>query len=97
MQIDHFLEREEFKELDLLLTKEMHKLDLLLTKEMQKYAGEELINMMIDVFGTKEKARNWFYSKIVALGDERPYDFCKRGDNPTIRQELVVIKYGLIS
>ena len=43
----------------------------------------------------EEKARDWYYSPSWALGGERPYDFCKRGEGNLVRDELSRIEHGV--
>jgi uncharacterized protein (DUF2384 family) len=77
MNIDDILQKKEFKELDVFLT-----------DEMNKYANQEMMKQMLDVFGDEKKARNWFYSKLIALGNKRPYDFCKKGEGEKVSDAL---------
>ena len=86
MNIDDFLKRKKFRNLDEYLTDEMH-----------KRAGDDLVSQMIDVFETKEDARNWFYSPLIALGGKRPYDLCKEGNIQEVENELGRIEHGIYS
>jgi len=86
MDIDDILKREEFKSLDEYLDKEF----ISNTKEV-------LYDKMIDLFGSHEKARNYFYSKIWALGNKRPYDYCLKGKQEEVYNELIAIEYGHLS
>jgi len=84
MNIDDFLKRKQFQVLDEYLT-----------SEMSRTAGDDLVSRMIGCFETPEKARDWYYSPSWALGGERPYDICKRGDGNLVRDELGRIEYGV--
>lgn len=83
MNITDILERKEFKELDNFLN-----------DEMGKYAGEKVIDKMTEVFGNRTIARDWFYSNALALGDKRPYDYCKEGKKKDVEDLLGRIEYG---
>lgn len=86
MNIDDFLKRKQFRYLNEFLTDEMH-----------RKAGDDLVSQMIGVFKTKEKARNWFYSPLLALGSKRPYDLCKEGNRQEVEEVLGRIEYGIYS
>jgi hypothetical protein len=87
MNIDDILEKEEFKSLRDYLDKEIHSI-----------AGEELYSQMLNVFNNNEKiSRNWYFSKLLALGNKRPYDFCKDGKKEEIKQLLGRIEWGEFS
>jgi len=74
---------------------DFEKVNKYLTKEMYSTAGEELVEYMEDVFEDREKAKNWYFSRIPALGYKRPYDFCKEGKNQEIKYELNRIDRGI--
>jgi uncharacterized protein (DUF2384 family) len=86
MNIEDFLKTEKFKELDLFLN-----------SEMKKYAGDELIKKMKSVFGDFEKSRNWFYSNLKSLRNERPYDYCRKGNVSDINDLLGRIEHGIFN
>lgn len=86
MEIDDILKGERFRELDSFLTEEMH-----------RYAGDDLVKKMNEVMGTENRARNWFYSPLVHLGGERPYDYCKNGNLSEIEEMLGRIESGIYS
>ena len=52
---------------------------------------------MNGVIGTENRARNWFYSPLVILGGERPYDYCKNGNLSEIDEMLGRIEAGMYS
>lgn len=63
-----------------------------------------LYDKMLDVFGSpnnpKEahrKAREYFYSRIPALGNKRPYDLCLEKRQNELYDELVRADYGIFS
>lgn len=70
-------------------------LDRYLDRQMKKTTGDELYQQMIDCFGDKYRARNWFYSNIPALGGKRPYDYCREGNRKNISDEIHRIEYGI--
>lgn len=82
---------------DLLKTEKFRELDIFLDSEMKKYAGEELIEKMNSVFGDYDKSKDWFYSKLIVLNNERPYDYCKRGNASELKDLLGRIEHGIIS
>ncbi|MBI5065976.1 DUF2384 domain-containing protein [Candidatus Woesearchaeota archaeon] len=84
MDIEDLLAQEKFKELDKFLN-----------EEMINYAGKDLIEKMTKVWGNKEVARKWFYSNALALGNERPYDYCKKGKQKEVNDLLGRIEYGV--
>ena len=86
MNIDDFLKQKQFQILDEYLT-----------SEMNRTAGEDLVSQIIDFFETPEKARDWYFSSNRALGGERPYDICKRGDGNVVLDELGRIDHGIYS
>jgi uncharacterized protein (DUF2384 family) len=86
MNIDDLLKIEKFKELDYFLS-----------SEMKRYAGEKLIEEMNSVFGNYEKSRDWFYSNLIVLGGERPYDYCKKGKTSEIKNILGRIEHGVVN
>lgn len=83
MNIDDILKKDEFKSLDEYLD-----------KEFISNTEDVMYKKMLEVFGTHEKARNYFYSKIVALGGKRPYDYCLEGKYEIIYNELGAIEHG---
>ncbi|PIN80860.1 hypothetical protein COV11_03170 [Candidatus Woesearchaeota archaeon CG10_big_fil_rev_8_21_14_0_10_30_7] len=86
MYIDDLLKQDKFKELDTFLSEEMH-----------KYAGNDLVKQMLKIWESEASARNWFYSKIIALGNKRPYDFCKEGKIKEVSNLLGRIEHGVYS
>jgi uncharacterized protein (DUF2384 family) len=86
MNIDDILNLSEFKELDCYLT-----------KEMDDKAGEYLVEKMVEFFGNKEIARDWFYSYNQGLGYLRPYDACKDGNGSKVEDILLRIEHGVYS
>jgi len=89
MDIDDFLSREEFKKLN-----ERERREYLI-REMHKTADRALIAQMIDLFGTEEKAQNWFYRPIPALEKKRPYDVCKKGEVEKVKEVLDSLDYSV--
>jgi len=85
MQIDDILKQEQFKSLELFLD-----------KEMNNY-GTELVKKSIDIFGSKESARDWFYTPLMALEGKRPYDYCREGKADLVRSLLGRIEAGVFS
>ena len=83
MDINDIIAKEEFKSLDEFLN-----------SEMDKFAGKELIKLIVDVWGDEEVARNWFYSNAIGLGGKRPYDYCKDGKIEEVKNLLGRIEYG---
>jgi len=67
-----------------------------LRNNMYDFLGFGLSRKTIQLFGNKEKARDWFYSKIIALENKRPYDLAKEGNLSEIENELKRIEHGLI-
>lgn len=86
MQLNDFLNKPEFVELKKTLVSEMH-----------FYAEQNLLKKMNDVFGSEEKAMDWFYSPSFALINKRPYDWCKSGGSPIVYDELINIEHGIFS
>jgi uncharacterized protein (DUF2384 family) len=86
MDIDDFLKQERFKELDDYLTKEMY-----------KRAGSDLVNKIIELLESEEIARQWFYSKNPVLNNERPYDYCLKGKQKEIEEEIGRAEYAIPS
>lgn len=79
------------------LKTEGYKLDKFLTGEMYRTAGKDLVDIIIKVLESKEKARHWFYSKITGLNYERPYDYCRKGKQKEIETLLGRIEHGVFS
>jgi len=52
---------------------------------------------MNSVFGNYRKSRDWFYSNLIALGGERPYDYCKKGKTSEIKNILGRIEHGVVN
>lgn len=67
----------------------------ILDKEMEKVAGLELIDRMIKVLDNRDSARKWFYTQIISLGNQRPYDYCKEGKHQEVEDLLGRIEYGV--
>jgi hypothetical protein len=65
-----------------------------LDEQLLSYTSDETLVKLVEVFGGYHKAREWYYSKLQALGDKRPYDLCKAGKEDLIYQELVNIEHG---
>ena len=86
MNIDDLFEQRKFRGLVKLLT-----------QEMARAAGQELYLEISFFFEKEEKGLDWFYSPNQALGGERPYDVCKRGQNNLVRDILYQIDYGIYS
>lgn len=64
---------------------------------MYNTAGKYLVNYMEDVFGNEDKAKDWHFTKVSALGNKRPYDYCKedlKKGKEKIREELARIEHG---
>lgn len=83
MNIDDFLKRKQFLDLDEYLT-----------SEMERTAGEDLISQMIIFLKTKEKARDFYFSNNRALGGVRPYDVCREGKQDVVRTILMHLYFG---
>lgn len=86
MNIDDILEKFPFRILDIYLD-----------RQMKKTSGKELYSQMLDFFGDKYRARNWFYSNIPALGGKRPYDYCKERNRGEISEEIHRMEHGIFS
>jgi len=86
MNIDDILSRQEFREIDDFLN-----------QEMLSSAGDFLVGRMLEVFEDDSKVRNWFYSELKVLDNQRPYDYCLDGREYEVEQLLGRIEYGLIS
>ncbi len=86
MNIEDFLRKNEFENLNSFLYVEMY-----LTAE------KDLVQKMIKVLETKEMALDWFYSRIQALGNKRPYDLCKEGEKYKVEQLLGRIEHSVYS
>ncbi len=111
MQINDFLSRSEFKRVRHALSQKDNKTSLeeflsqpyyeeankLLTREMGMNAGYNLLTKMKDVLGEKEKAMSWFYTPSIALGNKRPYDYCKENKRQLVYDELIRIEHGLLA
>jgi uncharacterized protein (DUF2384 family) len=97
MNIDDILKGEKFKKSHPLLYAEIKKFDTFLYEEMERTAGEELIFKMISTFADKEKARDWYYTNSLALGNKRPYDYCLKNKQYDIFSELVRMDHGIFS
>lgn len=67
-----------------------------LRNNMYDFLGFGLCKRTFEVFRNKDKAFNWFYSKIIALENKRPYDLAKEGNLSEIENELKRIEHGLI-
>jgi len=65
-----------------------------LDDQLFSHTDEDTRAKLIEVFGDYHKARNWYYSKLPALGDKRPYDLCKTGDEKLLYEELINIEHG---
>jgi hypothetical protein len=112
MDIDDILSRSEFHVLkdsigseisldsddSILKKKEFKSLDTYLDFQMIRYTTVGVYDHMISTFdGDYYKARDWFYSKIKALGDKRPYDYCILGRQEKVDDVLGAINWGLYS
>ncbi|MBT3690996.1 DUF2384 domain-containing protein [Candidatus Woesearchaeota archaeon] len=86
MDINDILRKEEFRELENFLNREMHTL-----------AGDFLMGRMLEVFNSGLVVRNWFYSKLPALDYDRPYDYCKDGRGREVEEVLGRIEHGIYS
>jgi hypothetical protein len=86
MDIDDILEKAEFKNLKDYLE-----------KEIDSTAGKDLVEFMYLVLGDKNSSKNWYFSKLLALGNKRPYDFCKDGKNEEVKNLLGRIEHGVYS
>lgn len=82
---------------DLLADLKYKEARLLLLSEMESTAGEKLVGQMQTAFGTVEKAMDFYYSPIEALGGIRPYDLCKRGNEPDLADLLRIRQLGSMS
>jgi uncharacterized protein (DUF2384 family) len=85
MDIDDILRQPRFKDLDNFLN-----------EEMTRVAGKELVARIGEIF-KKEDVRNWFYSSIIALDGNRPYDYCKDGKREEVTDILERIEHGVYS
>ena len=66
-----------------------------LEDRMLAIASINLIKKMYHTFGNQKMALEWFYSKIPALDNERPYDYCKRKQEQDILDILGRIDNGI--
>lgn len=82
---------------DILNKKEFQSLDYFLDKEFITNIGPELYTKMIEVFGEYKIARNYFYTKSIALGNKRPYDCCLNDNQNVIFDELGRIEHRIFS
>ncbi len=80
---------------DILRQKDFKGLDDFLTMEMKAYADDRTIRKMVVLFGSEDSARDWFYSKIVSLGNKRPYDLCREGSLSKVTDVLGRIEHGI--
>lgn len=67
------------------------------TAEMIEAAGEEVLSHLDETFESREKGLAWLYSACPALGGERPYEFCKRGQAKLVIDELTRLDHGMFS
>ena len=59
--------------------------------------SDKVYDRMIKVFGTHEKAREYFYTKITALENKRPYDYCLEKKQKEVYAELIRIEHGILA
>ena len=71
--------------------------DDFLEGEMHRTAGETMVGLMEDLFGCEKSARDWYYSRLKALGNIRPYDFCREGKGEVVKNVLGRIAHGVFS
>ena len=86
MDIDDFLKKPEYSNMNEFLD-----------NEFKRTTGDSLYKRIISCFVDESKARNWFYTKSVALGQNRPYDYCLENDRNKIRDEIIRIEHGILS
>lgn len=86
MNINDFFELPEFESLDTFLN-----------EELERTAGPKLIEKMNYLFDSEYNVRDWYFSNIIALGNKRPYDFCKMGKQQDVKDILCRIQYGVYS
>ena len=67
------------------------------TAEMSKTAGEKVLSRLDETFESREKGLAWLYTACPALGGERPYLLCKRGQDNLVIDELNRIDHGMHS
>lgn len=44
-------------------------------------AGDYIFGRMLEVFGSSESARKWYFSQIPSLGDISPYKYLRENDS----------------
>ena len=94
MDIKDIITGKEFKESSSIDS--LDKLDIYLTGIMVGSTSDYLLGRMLDVFGY-DGAKEWYFSKSLALGNKRPYDYCKQDKSTEIENELVRMEHGIIS
>jgi hypothetical protein len=97
MDIEDILNKSEFRNSKEGAYKKLH---IYLDAQLMDNTSEETYNKLLEVFVTRNKAkdwykaRNWFYSKSLALGNKRPYDLCLDGKDEIVYKELINIEHG---
>ncbi|MGV8171114.1 MAG: antitoxin Xre/MbcA/ParS toxin-binding domain-containing protein [Candidatus Woesearchaeota archaeon] len=79
---------------DLLNTPKFESLKRYLDDQLFSYTSDETRFKLMEIFGEYHKARDWYYSKLQALGDKRPYDLCLEGKEKKVYDELINIEHG---
>ena len=82
---------------DLLNTQKGKEFSKYLTDEMYRTAGGTLVKKMTRVIGSETYAKSWYYTGLIALNGQRPYDFCKSGRNSEIEDLLGRIEHSVLS
>lgn len=111
MQINDFLKESKFREIKRILSKKdntasfdellfqpnFKELNQFLVHEMNVNTGYEMLSKMKEIFKDDKQSLVWFYSEWPALGNSRPYDYCRTGKRQEIYDELVRIEHGIFS
>ena len=82
---------------DILGLLEFKTLDTFLNKELERTAGSKLIEQMNYIFDSESDVRTWYFSNCIALGNKRPYDYCKMAKQQEVKDILERIEHGAYS
>jgi len=52
-------------------------------------AGDYIFGRMLEVFGSSESARKWYFSKMHSLGDISPYKYLRENDHDDERHSRI--------
>ena len=62
---------------------------------MHKFAGKDLYEKMVETLGSKNEARDWFYTPQIHLSGKRPYDCCMSGESWKVKRYIIGIDFGV--